>query len=53
MMIKNIPEGGFSVSEVEKARQAGIMPVSLGKRILRTETVAMAVLAMLIYEYEL
>ncbi|MBU0573959.1 MAG: 16S rRNA (uracil(1498)-N(3))-methyltransferase [Candidatus Margulisiibacteriota bacterium] len=47
------PEGGFSVSEVEKARQAGIMPVSLGKRILRTETVAMAVLAMLIYEYEL
>ena len=32
------PEGGFEETEVEEARAAGFYPVSLGKRILRTET---------------
>jgi 16S rRNA (uracil1498-N3)-methyltransferase len=36
------PEGGFSSQEVEKAVAFGIRPVSLGKRILRSETAAVA-----------
>lgn len=39
------PEGGFDPEEVEKAMQAGITPVTLGKRILRTETAGMMVLS--------
>jgi len=39
------PEGGFSPEEIESARAQGCHIVSLGKRILRTETVAPAVLA--------
>lgn len=34
------PEGGFDPAEVEDARQTGFLPVSLGPRILRTETAA-------------
>lgn len=45
------PEGGFSVSEAEMAKEKGFHPVSLGRNILRTETAAMAVLSMLTYEY--
>ena len=47
------PEGGFEPGEVELARQAGIMPISLGKRILRTETAALVVLSWLIYLLEI
>ena len=32
------PEGGFTGDEAEKARANGVMPVTLGKRILRAET---------------
>lgn len=32
------PEGGFEGKEVEKAKEAGFLPISLGKRILRAET---------------
>ncbi|MBE6428197.1 MAG: 16S rRNA (uracil(1498)-N(3))-methyltransferase [Planctomycetaceae bacterium] len=39
------PEGGFSESEAENALNSGWIPVSLGKRILRTETAAMMVCA--------
>ena len=39
------PEGGFSQAEYEDAALAGFMPVSLGPRILRTETAAAAALA--------
>lgn len=39
------PEGGFSDEEVEQAMQAGWQKVSLGSRILRIETAAMAVAA--------
>jgi 16S rRNA (uracil1498-N3)-methyltransferase len=38
------PEGGLTEAEVEEARVAGFAPVSLGRFILRTETVAAAVL---------
>lgn len=44
------PEGGFSDYEAEKAKQNGLKLVSLGKRILRTETVSHAVLSMIMYE---
>ncbi len=44
------PEGGFSVEEIEKARRAGFLSVSLGKRVLRVETASLAVLAILQYE---
>jgi len=47
------PEGGFSKGEIEIAKKAGLKPVSLGKRILRTETAGMAVLSMLNYEFEM
>ena len=39
------PEGGFSAGEIERAKNAGILPVTLGKRILRTETAGMTVIA--------
>lgn len=44
------PEGGFDMEEIEKLRNAGIKTVTLGKRILRTETAGEAVLAVLMYE---
>lgn len=44
------PEGGFDPSETEKIQNAGIPTVTLGRRILRTETAGEAVLAMVMYE---
>ena len=46
------PEGGFSVSEVEKAMENGWNPITLGKRILRTETAGMASIAILLDRLE-
>lgn len=46
------PEGGISPEEYEEAIQAGFVSVSLGRRILRTETAGIAVLAALRYEFE-
>jgi 16S rRNA (uracil1498-N3)-methyltransferase len=43
------PEGGFSHQEADAARSAGAELVSLGSRILRTETAAMVVLSLLNY----
>ena len=43
------PEGGFSDSEIQRAKDAGVETVSLGKRILRTQTAGPAVIAMLRY----
>jgi 16S rRNA (uracil1498-N3)-methyltransferase len=43
------PEGGFSADEVDLARAAGATAISLGRRILRTETAALVVLAALLY----
>lgn len=45
------PEGGFSEKEVNEAEQAGCAAVSLGKRILRTETAALVGLSCILYEY--
>ncbi len=47
------PEGGFTEEEVEKARRAGFSPVTLGRRILRTETAGLVVLSWIIYNTEL
>ena len=47
------PEGGFDPAEVELAREAGVVPISLGKRILRTETAALVALSFLIYHFEI
>jgi 16S rRNA (uracil1498-N3)-methyltransferase len=44
------PEGGFDKEEIDRARAAGFLSVSLGKRVLRVETAALAVLAILQYE---
>ena len=46
------PEGGFDEEEVRLAQVAGVIPVSLGKRILRTETAALTVLAALMLKLE-
>jgi 16S rRNA (uracil1498-N3)-methyltransferase len=43
------PEGGFSADEVDAAVAAGAQTLSLGSRILRTETVALVVLAAFAY----
>jgi len=43
------PEGGFAAGEAHALRAAGASPVSLGRLILRTETAAPAVLAMILY----
>lgn len=45
------PEGGFAPEEVEQARAAGILPISLGPRILRTETAAIAACAALQFAF--
>lgn len=47
------PEGGFAPGEVELAKEAGIRPISLGRRILRTETAGLAILSWLIYILEM
>lgn len=46
-------EGGFSPAEAEAAKRAGMIPVGLGKRILRTETASGFVLSCLVYALEL
>ena len=46
------PEGGFEDSEIEAACEADIRPVTLGKRILRTETAGLAILSILMFQLE-
>ena len=46
------PEGGFDESEIVLAQENGISPITLGKRILRTETAGMAVLSVLMFQLE-
>lgn len=43
------PEGGFSHAEAERARESGAHVIGLGSRILRTETAALVVVAVLNY----
>ena len=46
-------EGGFAPEEVEECKRAGILSVSLGKRILRCETAPLFALAAICYRFEL
>ena len=46
------PEGGFEPGEVGMAQEAGFTPISLGKRILRTETAGLCVLSLLMFQLE-
>jgi 16S rRNA (uracil1498-N3)-methyltransferase len=44
------PEGGFSSQEADLAREAGVLTITLGERILRMETAAVVATAVLMYE---
>lgn len=46
------PEGGFEEQEIREAMESGVVPVTLGKRILRTETAGMTVLSWIMYQLE-
>lgn len=46
------PEGGFDPEEIRTATEAGIHPITLGKRILRTETAGFTTIAWLMYQLE-
>ncbi|HVB60257.1 MAG TPA: 16S rRNA (uracil(1498)-N(3))-methyltransferase [Ktedonobacteraceae bacterium] len=46
------PEGGLTAEEVQLARQHGVQPITLGSRILRAETAALAAVANVLYEFE-
>lgn len=47
------PEGGFSDQEITHAIEGGCTLVTLGRNILRTETAAIAAVAVTAYEYQL
>ena len=46
------PEGGFEESEIQMALENGIEPITLGKRILRTETAGFTILSWIMYQLE-
>lgn len=46
------PEGGIDEDEIKLLKEAGAKIITLGKRILRTETVALNVLSVIMYELE-
>lgn len=46
------PEGGFDGEEISQALEMGVCPVSLGNRILRTETAGLAILSVLMMKLE-
>jgi 16S rRNA (uracil1498-N3)-methyltransferase len=46
------PEGGFDESEVSEALSNGTEPITLGKRILRTETAGLTVMSWIMYQLE-
>lgn len=46
------PEGGFDEKEIEEALGMEIHPVTLGRRILRTETAGLTMLSILMFEFE-
>jgi len=45
------PEGGLTPGEIAQAREAGFLSVSLGPRILRTETAGIAAISMVLYQW--
>ena len=46
------PEGGFEEKEIEAAIEGGAKPITLGRRILRTETAGHAILSVLMFQLE-
>ncbi|MBI5047744.1 MAG: 16S rRNA (uracil(1498)-N(3))-methyltransferase [Deltaproteobacteria bacterium] len=53
--VKNVsvmigPEGGFALTEIEEAKEAGFISVGLGARVLRTETAAITMIGLIQYE---
>lgn len=44
------PEGGFDPDEVNEATACGVIPVTMGRRILRTETAAIVGAALILHE---
>lgn len=46
------PEGGFEEKEIEAAIEGGAKPITLGRRILRTETAGLAILSVLMFQLE-
>jgi 16S rRNA (uracil1498-N3)-methyltransferase len=44
------PEGGFSKDEITKAKESGLVSVSLGRQILKVETAAAAIISIIQYE---
>lgn len=46
------PEGGFDEKEITQAKEKQVLPITLGKRILRTETAGLTVLAWIMYHLE-
>lgn len=46
------PEGGFTQEEIKLALESDIRPITLGKRILRTETAGFTVVSWLMYQLE-
>lgn len=46
------PEGGFEEAEIAQAVENGAKPITLGKRILRTETAGLAMLSILMFHLE-
>ena len=47
------PEGGFDMDEILLAKDSNMTPVSLGRRILRTETAGFTVMAIIMYQLEI
>ena len=47
------PEGGITEKEIEELCKAGAKVITLGKRILRTETAPIAITSNIIYEFEM
>lgn len=46
------PEGGFEDAEIKQAMECRIEPITLGKRILRTETAGFTILSWIVYQME-
>lgn len=46
------PEGGFDENEIEAAIEFGVTPITLGKRILRTETAGFTIISWIMYQLE-
>lgn len=46
------PEGGFDETEISEATEYGVKPVTMGKRILRTETAGFTILSWIMYQLE-